>query len=332
MRGRRSLPLIATLSFLLGTAAHGATITLVGSETEGKSVVLIEGQIVESDPAEFEAITAGRGQVVVVLNSSGGLIAPATQIGMHINAAGYETVVPGGYSCTSACALIWVAGSRRRLSASGVVGFHAAYRNDLGKVEESGSGNAIVGRYLTQLGLPLESVIFATSAPPERLWLLTKENSEAAGIAFEDFALDWHSAGGSAVDLALPPPPIQIRQGTSSAEHSDEEWLELVPVRSVTNPNGASEIYIVLSPPSRSGNLTIAETITWFNGEPSGLTEIKAEEMHDCSQRQYRVVSSSFVFGEDNVVGNGSGSEWLSVDSGSPSEAKHDFICRGEEP
>ncbi len=41
--------------------------------------------------------------------------------------------------------------------------------NDLGTADESGLGNALVGAYLTTLGLPESTVIFAASARPDEL-------------------------------------------------------------------------------------------------------------------------------------------------------------------
>ena len=44
------------------------------------------------------------------------------------------------------------------------IGFHAAYVEEDGEAREDGPGNAIVGSYLTHLKLPLEAIVYITSA------------------------------------------------------------------------------------------------------------------------------------------------------------------------
>jgi hypothetical protein len=160
--------------------------------SDTQAAITIDGEITASDVARFRQLALQSREAVVVLNSSGGSVLPALEIGRTLRIAGFSTAVSANGMCTSACALIWLAGSPRWLD--GPVGFHAAYKDDKGNLRESGSGNALVGRYLTELGLPANAILFATSAPPDRILWLTNENKEIAGITFR-----------------TPPPPIQTQ-------------------------------------------------------------------------------------------------------------------------
>ena len=152
--------------------------------------IAIEGEIEQSDVGKFQDLAIKSSNAVVVLNSPGGYLSPALEIGKIIQVKGFSTYVPPGVTCTSSCALIWVAGSPRMLSTTSRIGFHASYQDDNGAPKETGLGNAIVGRYLTLLNLPEKAVIFATRASPETIqWLDTSKAAEA-GIPFETINLE----------------------------------------------------------------------------------------------------------------------------------------------
>lgn len=145
-------------------------------------VIRIEGDIRPGDVERFRQISLRHPKAVVELNSNGGSVIPAIEIGKTLRIAGYGTSVPQGEVCASACALIWLAGSPRLLV--GQVGFHAAYKDNEGRLQESGAGNALVGNYLTLLGLPAKAVLFATAAPPNHILWLTSANKAEAGIDY----------------------------------------------------------------------------------------------------------------------------------------------------
>jgi hypothetical protein len=54
-----------------------------------------------------------------------------------------------------------------------------------GKAAESGVGNALVGAYLNQIGMPETAIVYVTSAPPEGIDWLTPEKAGRVGIVFE---------------------------------------------------------------------------------------------------------------------------------------------------
>ncbi len=152
--------------------------------------IVVEGELVASDIDKFREVSLQFKSAMVILDSQGGALSAGIEIGKMIRLTGYSTLVPANTTCTSSCALIWLAGSRRFLSPEGKVGFHASYTDRNGRLEETGVGNAMVGHYLSLLNLPQKAVIFATMAGPDEITWLTRKNKALAGIEFEDFILD----------------------------------------------------------------------------------------------------------------------------------------------
>ena len=71
-----------------------------------------------------------------------------------------------------------------------LVGFHAAYFDKEG-LPESRVGNALIGSYLTQIGLSETAVVYMTQAAPTELTLLTLQDAERIGI--EVLPFDQHA-------------------------------------------------------------------------------------------------------------------------------------------
>jgi hypothetical protein len=162
------------------TAAPAAEITVIpDGET---SLITIEGRVADGDELVFKRIAAKHKYATVLLYSEGGSTLAAIEIGRAIRLRGFATAVVNGFDCTSSCGLIWLAGSPRYLARSARVGFHAVYTDKTGARLESGVGNAIVGRYLTQLNLPEQAVMFATVADPNSIMWLTADNAAKIGI------------------------------------------------------------------------------------------------------------------------------------------------------
>lgn len=194
----------------------------------------LEGDVEPGDAGRFQKLAAQYPKAVVVLNSAGGVLFEALDIGKIIHLKHYDTLVAHDMLCASACALIWVAGERRMLSPRGKVGFHAGYRDNDGQAEEVGVANALIGRYLTMLNLSERAVIFATSAAPdEMLWLDQRSRGEA-GISFVDFDDSTMEVGGTTATVAAP-----VSRGTPGSHDIDNgggSFTAPASVRTLTRP------------------------------------------------------------------------------------------------
>lgn len=229
--------LITFVAALLAVSIHsgiGAAEISHKALADGSGHITINGEIGLTDSETFRQASLRYRKAVVTLNSDGGLLLPAIEIGRIIQITGYETVVPDNAICASSCALIWVAGSSRYLSSNGKVGFHASYRNNNGRFEESGVANALIGNYLTLLNLPQKAIVFATSAPPNSIIWLSRLNRKESGINFELV----EESGSERTSVLPTPPPIQTTSTPyptklpphlpSSLSASGEHWVEFI--------------------------------------------------------------------------------------------------------
>ena len=154
-------------------------------EDASGSIITIEGEITLGDEIAFEKATRGLEDALVVFNSPGGDLIPGLKIGLVIRDLGFDTLVPDGYECASACALAWLGGGNRAMGGEGYVGFHAAYIEVGNRAQEDGAGNALIGAYLHELGLSYDTIFFLTSSPPDGMYWLTFDDAIELGIEVE---------------------------------------------------------------------------------------------------------------------------------------------------
>lgn len=175
---------ISILTFLLSSSLNAADIS---SERYGSSDLYfmnIYGQINEEDGRRFQDLSRNIKRAVVTLDSPGGSVLGGLEIGRSIRSNNYVTAVPNKTLCASSCALIWLAGAKRFAEEGSFIGFHAAFIYKNGKPVETGSGNALIGAYLNQIGLSDKAIIFITNAPPEGIARLDKSLSQQYGILY----------------------------------------------------------------------------------------------------------------------------------------------------
>lgn len=192
--------LAALLGSLCAPDANAAQIQVYPAAAEKPAMIYLSGDIVPGDETKFAAIAAANSNAVLVLNSPGGSLKPALEIGKVTRLRGYTTVVYKDGVCASACALIWTAGTHRIIAGTGHIGFHASYLDDSGKLVETGVGNAVVGHYLAQLGYSEAAVIFATSAPPDKILWLNASTAARSDIAYDVWDADQASSPTKGAD------------------------------------------------------------------------------------------------------------------------------------
>lgn len=168
---------LAIVATMMSCAATAADIT-VGQQNQGMNISII-GEITTGDYEKFKAIAAKLpAKSFVALDSDGGIILEAIQIGEMVRAKKFQTVAGGG--CASACALIWVAGAERGTFDDSHIGFHSAYNAITHQI--SGSANAIIGAYLSRLGYSYTAIHYMTKVGPESMEWLTITKANQLGI------------------------------------------------------------------------------------------------------------------------------------------------------
>jgi hypothetical protein len=176
------LNLAAVLS-LGNTSGLAANISLSPLDNDpAHALVAVDGPFEAGDESKFRTEVGRLTKAVVVFNSDGGNLQAGIEIGKTIRLKSFATTVLDGSRCASSCAFAWLGGSPRFMERGAQIGFHAAYIKKEGLPSESGVGNALVGSYLTQIGLSEIAVVYITKAAPTQLTLLTLQDAERIGI------------------------------------------------------------------------------------------------------------------------------------------------------
>jgi hypothetical protein len=169
-------------SSIFWPSARSAEITVSPAAADGMVAIAVIGTLQLSDGDRFaHAASALRG-ALVIFNSDGGNLLAGLRIGQLIRLRSFVTLVPDGARCASACAIAWLGGTRRFMQPTARVGFHAAYSIENGVPIETGAGNALVGAYLSRLGLSDEAIVYIEQAHPNEINWLTKEDAAEVGI------------------------------------------------------------------------------------------------------------------------------------------------------
>ena len=155
---------------------EAATISVASSESP--ALVIVKGELELSDAASFRTTVASLPKAIILLEGPGGNLIAGMAIGNIIRQRNFITFVDT--VCASACALAWLGGTGRFVSKDALIGFHAAYRKSDGG--ESGQANALVGKYLGDLGLSYDAIAYITSASPRSMEWMTKAEAAAKGI------------------------------------------------------------------------------------------------------------------------------------------------------
>lgn len=291
---------------------------------DGAHLIVLIGDIVPGDEEKFRRLSVQYDNAIVALASDGGALVPAIEIGKMIRLKEFPTVVLNNDRCNSACALIWVAGSKRYLAPRGRVGFHASYRDEGGRRVETGLGNALVGRYLTLLNLPEKAVLFATSASPDEVSWLTTGNMAIAGIQFEVFG-DEPAAPPPLVRTPVSPPVAAAAPGTTQ----DSEW------RYVSENSSGSHYYVRTKDwiKGRSHHRAARAWVKTDDRSNSGVEWNESKELieFNCPAGTYRSISTTLYFEDGRTESLGASSPKYVVPE-SVFEAVFDAVCTDPAP
>ena len=186
------------LGLIAATEAQAITITVEPGNGDQPAVISVDGDLEENDGYYFLSKTSFLSKGIVAFRSNGGSVVAGIQIGESIRLKGFTTTVAGNSRCVSACALAWLGGAPRLMSAEARIGFHAAYNKNSG--QETGVGNALIGAYLNKIGLPYSAVIYITQAAPASMTWLSIADAKKHGIEVEPV--------GSRRVVDAPPPTI----------------------------------------------------------------------------------------------------------------------------
>lgn len=212
--------------FLSISASLSADVTVLQAQKLSDiNVISITGSLIRGDENKFIDAALRNPAAIVVLDSDGGDLTAGLEIGKAIHLKGFVTLVPEGGRCASACALAWLAGRVRGMSDHSLIGFHAAYLGGTGEV--ASAGNAIVGSYLTQLGLPTSAIVYITSSKPSEMQWLTSEDADRYGIPVKIFpSKTQQPPAANSIPPVLPPTPANVAPSTTQTDTTRESTPE----------------------------------------------------------------------------------------------------------
>ena len=204
----RSLALVCAAAW--AGAAHAASISVESTDPAQPALVVVQGSFETKDGDQFFTKTGSLGSAMVRLQSNGGSLVAGIQIGETIRLKGFQTLVPAGARCASACAMAWLGGTQRFMGPGAQIGLHAASNPKSG--QSSGTANALLGAYLNRVGLPYSAVVYITQTGPQSITWLGIADAKRLGI--EVSALDSakvpdapaHLPAAPASPAALSPP------------------------------------------------------------------------------------------------------------------------------
>lgn len=171
----------------------------------GKNGRLIAtGMIAPGSAEAFAAEVNARGEYIktVVLNSPGGSVGDALQMGRLIRARGFATEVEKDKICVSSCPLVFVGGAKRAAGANAIIGVHQVFAPDPAEaarhdtMSEAQRVSARCQRYLADMGVDLKMWVHAMETPRDRLFIFSaNELRELNIVTPTNLAADAEASG-----------------------------------------------------------------------------------------------------------------------------------------
>ncbi|WP_298857663.1 hypothetical protein [uncultured Sulfitobacter sp.] len=155
------------------------TLTVVSAGT----AVLLEGEIAGGDATRIlkQIEELREAPTRAILNSPGGSVQDALELGRALRLKGMETEMREGDICYSACPYLLAAGVTRTVPNKAFVGVHQHYFGEstllpaFAAVEDIQRGQGQVMRYLDQMGIDPLVMQHALVTPPDEIYVLLPE-------------------------------------------------------------------------------------------------------------------------------------------------------------
>lgn len=178
---------LATALLVSAAAVTGASaMSFQPAFVDGRPAIVALGQITLDTPAEFASVPVAPG-MPVFLNSPGGNVGAAVQLGSMFRARGVTAVIAGVTesgrttvgACYSACVYAFVGASRRVVPGGSQVGIHrmhAATEELAGayeRAEHRAAASTLMG-YTARMGVDPSMIAFAERTPSAGIHVLTQ--------------------------------------------------------------------------------------------------------------------------------------------------------------
>jgi hypothetical protein len=148
----------------------------------------LEGAIAEGDAARISGLLEDAAPETLVLQSPGGSVRDALDLGRVLRRSGIGTSMLAGEFCYSACPYLLAGGSTRDIEDGASVGVHQHYfgENSLlpafTAVEDIQRGQGEVMNYLNEMGIDPLVMQHSLTTPPDEIYVLLPDQLEAYGF------------------------------------------------------------------------------------------------------------------------------------------------------
>jgi len=171
---------------------EGALAEKMTFELVGDGQLRATGTIQPGTSRIFAAEIEKRGVYIktIVLNSPGGSVTDALEMGRLIRKKNFATQVEAGRYCASSCPLVFAAGVERRAGEKAVIGVHqvsalAPPGYPAGGMAEAQRISAICQKYLRDMGVDLTVWTHAMETPKEKLYAFNRDELLTLKLATE---------------------------------------------------------------------------------------------------------------------------------------------------
>lgn len=200
--------------------------------------ILLYGPIQAGDMNELLSLQGSNKTktTVLFLESPGGDATEGLLIAKFVHNLNWDTAVVKDAKCFSACATIWIAGHKKYLSSTALLGFHDVYD----KSGPSAPGNALVGSFYGQLGLSDRVIEYLTSAPPDKINSVDMAIASSIGLGVIDF--------DKLMDSPTPPPAPTVSERPPELPKSADNEITQTSIPPPPNSRPAPETKSVNEP------------------------------------------------------------------------------------
>ena len=159
-------------------------VCLEGMTPRCQNMVLAEGPIVKSTPAEFKEWSRNiPSNTWIALTSPGGSVVGGLQLGQAIRMGGFNTTIGNTdhstNNCLSACAYAFLGGITRYLPAQAKYGLHQyrAIEKEI-TADEAQKLNAIMGKYVDAMGVDRRVLDYAQLTSSDKMTVLSQTEAK----------------------------------------------------------------------------------------------------------------------------------------------------------
>lgn len=155
---------------------------------DGAQALRLVGQVAPGDGLRIAERLDEAAPRQIFLNSPGGSVSDALELGRHLRAGEFDVSVARGDICLSACPYMLAAGVTRDVDAEGVVGVHQHYFGEnivqpaFLAVEDIQRGQAEVMIYLDEMGIDPLIMRHALATPPNEIYVLLPDELRRYGM------------------------------------------------------------------------------------------------------------------------------------------------------